>query len=144
MPSFFQFQQGTESRARLNTDNSPLLGRFRAVPETSSERRRSNGNGIFGTFSAARIGEAVFGAGSDDGSEEEAENDEAGFRVRTVVRKWGRKTRDLWLKPKQADVRKTVGVWWSRWVVLAVLPAVLVSASRLILSWRWEVFAESC
>jgi hypothetical protein len=134
MPSFFQFQQGTESRVRLNTDSSPLLGRFRAVPDTSAGRRRSrgySGNGIFGTFSAARIGyEVVFGGGSEDGSDEDPEGeDEGGLRLSRVLRRWRRKARDLWLEPKQAAVRRTVDTWWSRWVVLAVLPAALASVS---------------
>jgi hypothetical protein len=132
MPSFFQFQQGTESRARLNTDSSPLLGRFRAVPDTSAGRRRSrgySGSGIFGTFSAARIGEVVFGNASEDGSETEGEVDEGGSRVGRVLKRWRRKARDLWLEPKQADVRRTVDIWWSRWAVLAVMPAGLVSSS---------------
>ena len=137
MPSFFQFQQGTESRARLNTDSSPLLGRFRAVPDTSGGRRRSrgySGNGIFGTFRAARIGyEAVFGGGSEDGESEEGEDGHNG-----VVRRWGRKLRDLWLEPKQAAVRRTVDRWWSRWVVIAVLPAALVSASMICETGRWR------
>lgn len=130
MPSFFQFQQGTESRARLNTDSSPLLGRFRAVPDTSAGRRRSrgySGNGIFGTFSAARIGEVVFGNGSEDGSEDEGEEGEGDSRVTRVLKRWRRKARDLWLEPKQAAVRRTVDIWWSRWAVLAVMPAALVS-----------------
>jgi hypothetical protein len=139
MPSFFQFQQGTESRARLNTDNSPLLGRFRAVPDTSGGRRRSrgySGNGIFGTFSAARIGEAVFGVGSEDGSEVEGEEDESNLRLSRWARRWGRKARYLWLEPKQAAVRRTVDKWWSRWFVLAVVPAAFVSTSRYFVSWK--------
>jgi hypothetical protein len=135
MPSFFQFQQGTESRVRLNTDSSPLLGRFRAVPDTSGRRRSRaySGNGLFGTFNSARIGyEVVFGAGSEDedsGDEEEHNG---------VLRRWGRKARDLWLEPKQAAVKRTVDRWWSRWVVLAVMPAALVgvwNVSRLR-NWR--------
>ena len=128
MPSFFQFQTGTESRIRPNTDSSPLLGRFRAVPDTSG-RRRSRGyseSGLFGTFSARRIGYGVvFGGGSED-SDDEDEDGEGGLKG--VLKKWARKGRDLWFEPKQVAVRKAVDRWWSRWAVLALLPAALVSA----------------
>lgn len=135
MPSIFQFQQGTESRAQPNTDSSPLLGRFRAVPDTSGRRRSRgySGNGLFGTFSASRLGGVVFGVGSEDGSDEEGEGDGfgEGTKVRSVrrwVRRWRTKMRDLWLEPKQVPVRRAVDRWWSRWFVLAFLPAALVSA----------------
>jgi len=35
--------------------------------------------------------------------------------------------RDLWIEPKQQAVTRAVERWWVRWVVLAVLPAALVS-----------------
>lgn len=44
---------------------------------------------------------------------------------------WGRrlwrKTEDTWVTPKAAAVKRVVDLWWSRWAVLVVLPAALVS-----------------
>jgi hypothetical protein len=135
MPSFFQFQTGTESRVRPNTDSSPLLGRFRAVPDTSGRRRSRgySGSGLFGTFSAARIGYGVvFGGGSED-SDNEDEDGEGEGGLNGVLRRWARKGRDLWLEPKQVAVRRAVDRWWSRWAMLVLLPAALVSALQ---GWR--------
>jgi hypothetical protein len=129
MPSFFNFQTGDSSRAP--TDSSPLLGRFRAVPDAQRRaqrnslsllgawdgRRRSLGRGLGfygGTF--ARLG----GGGDGEGEDEDGERE-------NVVVGWGRWMRDLWIEPKQQAVARAVERWWVRWVVLAVLPAALVS-----------------
>lgn len=133
MPSFFAFQQGSESRGG-NNDSSPLLGRFRAVPP------RSHRNSILGFSPTARgLGftsgyGAIFGHGSESGSEGEGE--EGGGKVK----KAGRLMRDLWLEPKQAVVTKAVERWWNRWFVLAVLPAALVSCKLFAQMRRlWEI-----
>ena len=122
MPSFFNFQTGSESRGPA-TDSSPLLGRFRAVPDVQRiGRRNSYRNSLLGSFTAGR-GFGVFGNGggddSDDGDSIETEDMGA-------LRRWGRTQRDLWLEPKQAAVARLVDKWWTRWVVLVFLPAALV------------------
>lgn len=67
--SFFAFQTGDSSRAPPTNDASPLLGRFRAVPDRQrrnsvfsppQHRRRGFGYGVFGTASED----------SEDGEEE--------------------------------------------------------------------------
>jgi hypothetical protein len=35
---------------------------------------------------------------------------------------------NVWIAPRQEAVRMVVGRWWSRWGVLVVLPAAIVSA----------------
>jgi len=113
MPSFFDFQVGDSSRAPNNNDSSPLLGRFRAVPQRGSVgRRRSFGRGLglaYGTVFGVLDGED-----SEDGDEE-------------GVLSWKRWVKDLWMEPKQGAVARAVNRWWSRWTVLVVLPAALVS-----------------
>ena len=124
MPSFFTFQQGHDPRG-ATTDSSPLLGRFRAVPDAP----RRNGNhrnslSLLGSFTSGRRYGGVFGnrAAGDDSSAEDGDGDAVG-----VIRGWVRTSRDLWLDPKQAAVGMVVHKWWRRWVVLVVLPAALVS-----------------
>lgn len=38
-----------------------------------------------------------------------------------------RRFTDTWVDPKASVVKKVVNVWWSRWLALVVLPALLVS-----------------
>jgi hypothetical protein len=134
MPSFFAFQQGTESRGPAN-DNSPLLGRFRAVPDAQRQGRRSHRNSFLGTLTGVRYG-TVFGDADDSDEGDLLEREDMG-----ALRRWGLVQRDLWLEPKQAAVGKLVDRWWRRWTVLAVLPAALVSELELFLSY---LVAGSC
>ncbi len=125
MPSFFDFQQGSE---RPTTDSSPLLGRFRAVPDAQRlGRRSSHRNSLLGSFTAGRgFGYGgVFGNGNGSDEGDLLENEDMGSLSR-----WGRTQRDLWLEPKQAAVGKLVDKWWSRWAVLVFLPAALVSYTK--------------
>jgi hypothetical protein len=121
MPSFFNFQVGDSSRAPNPNDSSPLLGRFRAVPQRNSVigRRTSIGRGL-GLAYGSVFGGLDGGEDSEDG-EDEGVGGGAGW---TAWRRWGR---DLWMEPKQAAVAKAVNRWYSRWAVLVVLPAALVS-----------------
>ncbi len=59
MPEFFSFTQGTETNPRFlrSTDASPLLGRFRAVPQPAYQHhhyRASNGGGGGGAVGGGR------------------------------------------------------------------------------------------
>lgn len=126
MPSFFNFQQGRDPRGATN-DSSPLLGRFRAVPDTQRRVRRnsllpnlSSGRG-FGSGYGSLFGGSREGLG-DGGSEVDSSDDEEG-----VVRRWTRTSRDLWVEPKQLAVTRVIDKWWTRWAVLIVMPAFLVS-----------------
>lgn len=58
----------------------------------------------------------------DGGSEVDSSDDEEG-----VVRRWTRTSRDLWVEPKQLAVTRVIDKWWTRWAVLIVMPAFLVS-----------------
>jgi hypothetical protein len=40
---------------------------------------------------------------------------------------WKRSVVDLWIRPQQGAVRRCLDRWWSRWGVLIVLPAAVVS-----------------
>jgi hypothetical protein len=133
MPSFFQFTQGTESRVRLNTDSSPLLGRFRAVPPRPElGRRRSSQLGLLSSYGRGSIhvgyGAILAELGDDSSdSDEELEDEEDAGRGMILWRRSMKRFVDLWVEPRQSTVRKVVDVWWSRYAVLVVLPAVLVS-----------------
>lgn len=134
MPSFFTFQQGSERRGFGSfNENSPLLGRFRAVPDAhrlGGGRRRSllgfDVDGLGGTF-----------GGRDDDDEGDVDGcDEEEFGI---WKKWGRTMKDLWLEPRQGAVAKAVDKWWCRCLVLVVLPAALVSLCLWL--WLWcDVF----
>lgn len=154
MPSFFSFEQGSESRARLPaSDTSPLLGRFRAVPRDTGSATRSNRRGSLGLLTRAswrnsvHVGHgygALLAAGledereqqrrrqgnnnsssSSDGSDDLLLTDESEPAwVRWCRRRW-RSVDQLWINPRQAAVRRVARVWWSRWLALVVLPAAL-------------------
>lgn len=128
MPSFFTFQTGDSSRAL--SDSSPLLGRFRAVPDSRSRRasllRRRSAVWGYG-YGAAAFGSLTSLGTSDDRGESE------GGRVKG----WGRNLRDLWLEPKSGMVARAVERWWWRWLLLVGLPAVLVSLGPVGLWWVW-------
>ena len=123
MPSsIFTFQQGSESLTGGN-DNSPLLGRFRAVPDAANRRDRDGArrNSLLGTW---RGYGAVFGG---EGEGEGAADGGDGLG-KGVLSRAGRYVREVWLEPKQGPVGRVVERWWSRWWVLVGLPALLVSA----------------
>lgn len=138
MPTFFSFEQGSESRARFSaTDASPLLGRFRAVP-SNPQARTSNRRGSLGLLTrgswrnSVHIGHgygALISAGLEDeagsSSEDELLEDETAPRLVRWCRKKWRRVDHLWITPRQTAVRKVTAVWWSRWLVLVVLPASL-------------------
>lgn len=123
MPSFFAFQQGAESRGHGASDSSPLLGRFRAVPAGSGRRAHRNSflDRLSGSASYGSLGRSV-GDVSGDGDTVDWEDE--GYMQRC----W-RGMRDLWLEPKHHAVGRVVDNWWSRWAVLAVLPAAVVSST---------------
>ncbi|KAK0631724.1 hypothetical protein B0T14DRAFT_532351 [Immersiella caudata] len=157
MPSFFSFQQGSETvqNVRYGTEASPLLGRFRAVPRPSdldrSPRRARSSSQLgllnagwrgsvhvgYGALVAAELEAAAAEEEADDGDDEEEEGAEgmglltggpgAGRLVRGL-RRLVRKVDDTWVNPKAGAVRRTVDRWWSRWGVLVLLPAALAVA----------------
>ncbi|RDW82640.1 hypothetical protein BP6252_03752 [Coleophoma cylindrospora] len=124
MPSFFTFQQGAEPLANDASDSAPLLGRFRAVPDVQRHGRRSHRNSILNRLSGAGI-YGSFGSIGDGSSDGEAIEGDDGLRW---FRRWARALKDLYIEPKQSAVAKVVNVWWSRWLVLIVLPAALAVA----------------
>jgi hypothetical protein len=154
MPSFFTFQQGIESRARLSAaDASPLLGRFRAVP---GARRGSLLGGKRDGILASIGGSVGYGYGTLFGlnrSQEALDDDEGGGVIEGEesggfwgVGGWAGGLRDVWVRPHQGAVRRVVEVWWRRWAVLMVLPAAIVSLLRArclaVEGWRWEMRCE--
>ncbi|KAK0657143.1 hypothetical protein B0T16DRAFT_452631 [Cercophora newfieldiana] len=156
MPSFFSFQQGSETvqNIRYGTEASPLLGRFRAVPRPSDldrSPRRARSASQLGLLSAGWRGSVHVGYGAlvaagleaaaaeeeaDDGDDEEDDGEgnglltgqPGGVKMARTLRRWARKIDDTWVNPKAGAVRRAVDRWWSRWGVLVVLPAVLAVA----------------
>lgn len=118
MPSFFAFQQGADSSGP-SYDSSPLLGRFRAVPRS---HRNSSILSFAPTGRGLGIGYGSLFANRDSDDEDEGDDMDLG-----ALKRLGGTMRDLWIEPKQAVVARAVQRWWSRWFVLAVLPALLVS-----------------
>lgn len=140
MPTFFSFEQGSESRARFPpTDSSPLLGRFRAVPRADARTNRRGSLGLLTRASwrnSVHIGHgygALIAAGlEDEGGESSSSDEEEDLLVDETRPRWVKWCRkkwkridELWINPKQAAVKKVAAVWWSRWLVLVVLPAAL-------------------
>lgn len=134
MPSFFTFQQGTESRARPSADASPLLGRFRAMP-SGGQRRPSllaaKRDRLLASISGSMgygYGTLLFGTAGDAGesgsSVEDGADENEGWLWRSL--------RDVWIHPRQGAVRRVVERWWWRWSVLVVLPAAIVRFSLYI------------
>ena len=98
----------------------------------------------YGALMAAAVagGEEFDNSGSED--EDDSEGDgmlDSGFlgagrmqgrsmTRRVMVKKFNRARRRLyytWVDPKASVIRRVVEHWWSRWFVLVVLPAFLVS-----------------
>lgn len=160
MPTFFSFQQGSEaSHLRSNTDSSPLLGRFRAVPRPEPPGPRRSGTQSqtrLGLLSSGWRGSVHVGYGTllateleEDEDEQEEDNriggrGDGGLGPETDVyydkaglvlllwrcRRWARRMEDTWVTPRASAVKRVVDLWWSRWTVLVVLPASLVSHPR--------------
>jgi hypothetical protein len=138
MPSFFTFQQGTESRARPSAqDASPLLGRFRAVPgarrgsllgSTREGILKSIGGSVgygYGTLFGLPRGEEALAGGDDvEGGAAGGGGDVGCWGEGGVVGSFA----DVWIRPRQGAVRRVVERWWRRWGVLVVLPAAIVSS----------------
>ena len=137
MPSFFAFQQGRDQPA---TDSSPLLGRFRAVPDAQRAGGRGRSNSLLPSL--RRSYGSLFGSASrerEGDSDGESSDEEDG-----VLSQLGRTSRDLWIEPKQIAVGKVVDKWWSRWVVLIIMPAMLVSFATVITDGILAIHLEEC
>jgi hypothetical protein len=71
-------------------------------------------------------------ADEEDNTDDELEREpatEGRWWAKWVVkaRRLWRKTEDTLVAPKSGAVKRVVDPWWSRWAVLVVLPAALVS-----------------
>jgi hypothetical protein len=124
MPSFFQFQQGTERRARGSDAESPLLGRFRALPNISHSIRRRTGSvgNLFSAWTRA-------GGGSGYGTVRR-ENDEDSVLDsddEEDTRGWIWTIKSVFVDPKPAVVKRLVHSWFGRLGALVILPALVVS-----------------
>ncbi|KAH8906137.1 hypothetical protein BR93DRAFT_928747 [Coniochaeta sp. PMI_546] len=151
MPNFFSFQQGSETnQARLNAaEASPLLGRFRAVPRPqqpgpsglSPRRSRSTSAAQLSLLSAGYRGSVHIGYGAlltaeledqeDDDTDDEAEyyaDDGRWARLAWWSRRLWKRAEDTFVTPKAVVVKRLVDVWWTRWTVLVVFPALMAVA----------------
>lgn len=149
MPTIFSFQQGSETnQARLNAEASPLLGRFRAVPRPqpgpsglSPRRSRSSSQAHLNLLTAGFRGSVHVGYGAllaaelEDEEDEDTEDDEDEYysgrifwpRAAIWVRRMWKKVDATFVTPKAGAVKKLVDLWWTRWSVLVVFPALMVS-----------------
>ncbi|WQF87267.1 hypothetical protein CDEST_12281 [Colletotrichum destructivum] len=132
MPSFFQFTQGNESRTRPTSDASPLLGRFRAVPQQSDVPGRRRRSSTLGLFASNNRGSVYVGYGALLSASSLDSYDNGGTRsdwedLSAWERTWC-KISDVWVEPKQSAVKGVVDVWWSRYGVLVLMPAALAIA----------------
>lgn len=139
MPTFFSFEQGNETRTQYPTDTSPLLGRYRAVPrhpEIRSNRRGSlglltreswRGSVHIGHGTSALLATGLADAvdDSDDDDVYDDFDDNRRRRFMAWCRKRWKGINDLWITPTQGAVKNVTSVWYSRWLVLVVLPAAL-------------------
>lgn len=145
MPAFFPFTQGSESRVRPNSDASPLLGRYRAVPTAQQQSigRRSSRRGLFGRRSSAAAaaaasqqqygslrvgyGAAILdGGGVDDDDDDDDDLDD--LDASRWARLWRRWVLDLWVRPRAGAVKRAADHWYSRYGLLVFLPALLVGS----------------
>lgn len=134
MPSFFDFQQGTERPSNLHDSSAPLLGRFRAVPNTKKRARGGSVSHLFGSGYGSIVSTLTGGLVGHD-SEAEDDEDSNAQEEGNTWRVWRKSIRDLWIRPQQGAVRRCCDKWYSRWGSLVVLPAAIVS-SNLIVSFK--------
>lgn len=150
-------QGSERAQGRYQNESTPLLGRFRAMPGGPGRRRESDDHqgllsagwrGSVHVGYGALMAAAAEGGGEFDESGSEEEDDSEGDGMldsgflgagtiqertltrRVMVKKFNRARRRLyytWVHPKASVIRRAVEHWWSRWFVLVVLPAFLVS-----------------
>ena len=129
MPSFFDFNEGTETGARLGQDSTPLLGRFRAVPDRNNSLRQKQSVGdLFSNFAGGSLGYGGLWRTRSNTTEPEqddwttdAELDLSGLG------KVMRSIKEVWIKPERRAVGWVLDRWWLRWLVMVGLPALIVS-----------------
>lgn len=129
MPDFLSFQQGNESRDFFNSERQPRTSRLKT--------KSSIGNLV---DSISRATGAAYGAiigGGEDGGDGEGESSGGGGLVGITRRfsgygsVWMADTREI-LNPKRGVVEKLVRTWWSRAIVLMMLPAGVVCIPSLV------------
>lgn len=127
MPSFFDFQQGTETRpSNLQDSSAPLLGRFRAVPNTKRSSRGGSVSHLFGSGYGSLFSTLTKGHVRDSDAVDGEPNEDAEIQGNYWIG-WRKSIRDLWIQPQQGAVRRCCDKWWSCWGVLVLLPAAIVS-----------------
>ncbi|POS86570.1 hypothetical protein EPUL_002074, partial [Erysiphe pulchra] len=144
MPSFFNFQEDAESGGPVN-ETTPLLGRFRAVPNTN----RSFGKNSY----THRIPQEFSGFGKQSvsslnihiNSTRRYSHDSCASGVKDLgrLKRWGKILKSLLLEPEPKTVRNFVEKWWSRWVILIILPSVLAVAWCAIPFPKYELSENS-
>ena len=112
--SFFTFQQGSDTRSLPPPDSESLrYGRFRAFSPARQQRSLQN---LFSAFTDNTQDYGSINLQAEEDDEEEAEE---------VDERWWPDR--LFLSPRRGTVRRIMETWWSRWAVLIVVPAVIVS-----------------
>ena len=69
------------------------------------------------------------GVSEEDDDDDEGDEDVTGDGCWRGLRRMARRMKNTWVDPKAGVVRGLVDVWWTRWGVLVLLPACLVSFS---------------
>lgn len=145
MPTIFAFEQGSDTRSRPPPDSESLrYGRFRAYSPASAAAvgKASSGGGdggsrggvagLFSVFAPQRhsYGSINIATGHElneddsDGDDDDEDNGNGGDDD----------DRRFWLdrmliSPRPRTVRRIVRLWYTRWGVLVLLPAVVVRSS---------------
>jgi hypothetical protein len=97
---------------------SPLLGRFRALPASGDRRNRRRSVGDL--FAGFRRHSASYGTVDDEAHDGDLQ--EEGLEWPGLS-----KVKYLFIEPRKEVVRAVVEHWWSRWILLIILPASIVS-----------------
>ncbi len=130
MPSFFEFNQGNETGARLGSDAAPLLGRFRAVPDENRLRQKQSVGDLFSNFGSVGYGSIWRTRSATSATDQETDG---GWNVdgegNASLKAWSRAIRDIWIKPQRFAVGRVLDRWWLRWLLVVGLPALIVSCA---------------
>ncbi|RKF63407.1 Uncharacterized protein OnM2_025076 [Erysiphe neolycopersici] len=144
MPSFFNFQEDAESGGPVN-EATPLLGRFRAVPNTNrSLGKNSFKHRISHGFPGLRLQNTDYLKIHINAARRYSHDSCAtGAKDLGRINRWGNIMKNFLLEPEPKIVRKVVEQWWSRWVILIILPSTLAVAWCAIPFPKYELSENS-
>ncbi|KAI6251104.1 hypothetical protein HI914_00289 [Erysiphe necator] len=144
MPSFFNFQQDAESGGPVN-ETTPLLGRFRALPNTN----QSPGMSSYGyqisaeLFDARKKKRGYLNIHINNSRRYSLDSCTSGAEDLERLKRWRNILKNSVLEPKPKTISKIAERWWSRWIVLIILPSTLSVAWCAIPFPKYELSEDS-